>query len=442
MLPDILPRAVVLAKLEEFLASASGVHRGVGVLMIRIEGLRRVILAAGYASADQILIEVQERLQAVARRGDWVGRIGDQDFLFLARNVTDEGQLLLGANRLLRALEPVGPRHAPGGAVSLSVGVAAFPKDGSDPLQLLWTAQSALGSLEQRADPASAATNERAALPNRRWELETLLARAVERGDIHLDYQPKFKFLNGSFAGVEALARWTSEELGAVSPAVFIPIAEASDMIEDLTWACINSALQQLADWGARGFHTSIAVNLSVVCFRGVEFSERIRGALALWNVKPSSLTLEITESAVMKNQERSFQLLRDLRRLGVRISIDDFGTGHSSFSYFRGLPADELKIDRSFIANIATSAADGHIVRSIIDLAHRFNFTVVAEGIEDATAADILRDMRCDIAQGYYFGRPTSADHIQGLSDAGQRWRRRGSAEPELVRDVLSARR
>jgi EAL domain-containing protein (putative c-di-GMP-specific phosphodiesterase class I) len=133
--------------------------------------------------------------------------------------------------------------------------------------------------------------------------------------------------------------------------------------------------------------------------------------------VKPSSLTLEITESAIMHDPERSLQVLRELRELGVRISIDDFGTGHSSFSYFRALPADELKIDRGFVATLATSAADGHIVRSIIDLAHKFGFTVVAEGIEDAETADILRDMRCDVAQGYYFGRPMAAGNIPALA-------------------------
>jgi len=417
MAPDILSRATVLAKLGELVDRARNADRGLGVLVVRIGGLRRLTLGGGYAAGDRVLIDVDECLRSVVRRDDWIGRIGDQDFVFLAPHVTDEGQLLLGANRLLRALESMRPLHGAGGAINLSIGVAAFPKHGSDPERLLWTAEVALGLSEQHANPVSVAGNERTAPSNHYWQVETLLSGAVERGEIELHYQPKFSLRDGVYDGVEALARWTSAELGVVSPAVFIPIAEASEIINDLTWSCINSALQQLADWRSESFLTCIAVNISAICLRAVDFSERIRGVLALWNVKPYSLTFEVTESAIMNDPKRSFQVLRDLRELGVRISIDDFGTGHSSFSYFRGLPADELKIDRSFVAALAASAADGHIVRSIIDLAHKFGFTVVAEGIEDAETVDILRDMRCDVAQGYYFSRPTAAGSIPALA-------------------------
>jgi diguanylate cyclase (GGDEF)-like protein len=417
--PDILSRAAVVAKLGELLASARSAERGLGVLIIRIGGLRRLTLGGGYAAGDRVLIDVHDCLRSVVRRDDWIGRIGDQDFVFLAPHVTDEGQLLLGANRLLRALETMRLLHGAGGTINLSIGVAAFPKHGSDPERLLWAAEVALGPTEQHASPVSVAGSERTAPSNQYWQVETLLSRAVERGEVELHYQPKFGLRDGVYEGVEALARWTSVELGAVSPAVFIPIAEGSEIINDLTWSCINSALQQLADWRSQSFSTCIAVNISAICLRAGDFSERIRGALALWNVKPFSLTLEITESAIMNDPERGFQVLRDLREFGVRISIDDFGTGHSSFSYFRALPADELKIDRSFVATLATSAADGHIVRSIIDLAHKFGFTVVAEGVEDAETVEILRDMRCDIAQGYYFGHPTAAENIPALANA-----------------------
>jgi len=420
MVPDILPRAVVLEKLREFLGAAKSADRGVGVLIIHLGGLRRVNLYGSYAAGDRILSDVQERLQSVARRGDWVGRIGDEDFAFLAPNVVDEGQLLLGTSKIKRALETMGALHDPGGLIVPSMGVASYPKDGADPEQLLWTADVALGVPDRQTTPVPAANNDPGANPNQRLQIETLLTRAVDRGEIELHYQPKFSLFDGGYAGVEALARWTSTELGAVSPAVFIPIAEASDVIENLTWSCIHSALQQLAEWRTLGFDSSIAVNLSVKCIRAVDFSARIRSALALWNVNPCKLTLEITESAVMENPDRSFEILRDLRHLGIRISIDDFGTGHSSFAYFRGLPADELKIDRSFVANLNTSAADGHIVRAIIDLAHKFDFTVVAEGIEDVASVDILRDMKCDVAQGYHFSRPATADKILGLSSAG----------------------
>jgi diguanylate cyclase (GGDEF)-like protein len=422
MVPDILPRPVVLAKLNEFLVGARGADRGVGVLIIHVGGLRRVNLCGGYAAGDRMLLDVRDRLQSVARRGDWIGRIGDEDFAFIAPNVSDEGQLLLGADKLKRALETLGALHGPGAMIVPSIGVAVFPKDGEDPERLLWTADLAIGMTERQGTLVPVSGNALDEAPKNQWQLETLLARAVDRGEIELHYQPKFNLRDGSYAGVEALARWTSAELGDVSPGVFIPIAEASGAIENLTWSCVHSALQQVAEWRSQGFQSSVAVNISVTCLRAVEFSERIRGALGLWNVNPSSLTLEITESAVMENPERSFGVLRDLRQFGVRISIDDFGTGHSSFAYFRGLPADELKIDRSFVASLSKSTADGHIVRSIIDLAHKFDFTVVAEGIEEEQSATILRDMQCDVAQGYHLSRPMTADKIPGLSNTGMK--------------------
>jgi diguanylate cyclase (GGDEF)-like protein len=420
MLPEVLTRETVLTKLQQLIDGSSSTGHAVGVLIVRISGLRRVTLGGGYAASDQLLNEVFRRLNEVARRADWVARIGDQDFVFLIPQITDEGQLMLGANKVLRAAEWPRPLHAGIGTINLSVGVAAYPKDGTDPEHLLWTAELALGLTEQRVSSVAVAGAERPGPRNQNWQIETLLAQAVERGEIELHYQPKYSLLRGNCTGVEALARWFSPELGRVSPEVFIPIAEDTNLIEDLTWSCINSALQQLAEWRSLDFNTSVAVNLSPVCLRTVDFSERVRGALNLWNVRGSSLTLEITESAVMNNPERSFAILRDLRTLGVRISIDDFGTGQSSFAYFRTLPADELKIDRSFVEKLEASATDRHVVRAIIDLAHSFGFAVVAEGIEDAQTVEILTTMGCDMGQGYYFGRPVNSGEILGAMRSG----------------------
>jgi predicted signal transduction protein with EAL and GGDEF domain len=410
---EVTARAAVFAKVADVLDASAAKQRGAGVLVIRVCGLRRVMLGGGYTESERLLADVGGRLASVARRGDWLARMGDQDFVLLLPGVVDSGQLQLAANKVLRAAAPAGKLRDSAGPIQLVIGVASYPENGADAGELLWAAERALALAEQRAVPIVVARTGPAECDNEHWRLEKLFADAIERGDIELNYQPKIDLSNGSLSGVEALLRWMCPEIGYVSPAVFVPIAERTNHIEKLTWSSINSALQQLAEWRRAGFDPSVAINLSAVCLRAADLSTRVHHALNLWNIPGSSLTLEVTESAVMPDPLRSFAMLQEVRNLGVRISIDDFGTGYSSFAYFRTLPADELKIDRSFVEKLTSSAADGHIVRTVIDLAHRFNLAVVAEGIEDATTAGILTEMGCDIGQGYYFGRPAPARDV-----------------------------
>jgi predicted signal transduction protein with EAL and GGDEF domain len=415
---EVTARRIVFEKLAEVLDASAAEHSGVGVLVIRVCGLRRVMLGGGYAESERLLGDVGTRLGSVARRGDWLARIGDQDFVLLLPGVVDSGQLQLAANKALRAAVPTGQIRDGAVPIQLAIGLASFPEHGANADQLLWAAERALALAEQRSVPIMMACAEPAERENENWRMETLFATAIERGDLELNFQPKIDLRSGALSGVEALSRWMSPEIGYVSPAIFVPLAERTDRIEKLTWSSINSALQQLAEWRCAGFDPSVAVNLSAVCLAAADLSERVHHALNLWNIPGPSLTLEVTESAVMPDPQRSFAILQDLRNLGVRISIDDFGTGYSSFAYFRTLPADELKIDRSFVEKLTSSTADGHVVRSVIDLAHRFDLAVVAEGIEDAATAGILTEMGCDIGQGYYFGRPAPAREV--LAKAG----------------------
>jgi diguanylate cyclase (GGDEF)-like protein len=419
MAPEVTSRQTVFGKLGELIAASATQHSGVGVLVIRVGGLRSAMLGGGYAASDRLLAEAGTRLASVARRGDWLARIGDQDFVLLFPGIVDSGQLLLAANKALRAAATTRQLRDGTVPIQLTIGIAAFPQHGAAPEELLWAAERALALAEQRSVAIEVSCTEPADRDNEHWRMEALFRDALERGELELNYQPKINLATGTLAGVEALSRWTSAELGSVSPAVFVSMAEGSNHIEKLTWSTVNSALQQLAEWRSEGFDPSVAVNLSSVCLRATDLGERVHNALSLWNVPGSSLTLEVTESAVMPNPERSFAILQDLRKLGVRVSIDDFGTGYSSFAYFRTLPADELKIDRSFVARLSSSAADCHLVQSLIDLAHRFELTVVAEGIENAATAGILTEMGCDIGQGYYFGRPTAASEVRAMAGA-----------------------
>ena len=382
-------------------------QRGVGVLVVRLVNLRQVTLGRGYAAGASLLAAASERLASVARRRDWLARISDQDFVLLLPGILNFGQILLGVNKLLRAASE--PARIGDDAVPLhfTVGVAASPDHGNEAERLLHAAEQAVAHAEEKMTSLEVFESERVGAQTADWQIEELLGRAFDRGEFELHYQPKVELASGRTVGAEALSRWMSRELGPVAPGVFVPIAERSGHIERLTWSAINSALQLNAEWRAMGRKLNVAVNLSALCLRDADLSERVRNALALWNVPASALTLEVTESAVVQDPVRSFAILRAVRDLGAHVSIDDFGTGYSSLAYFRSLPADELKIDRGFVTNLITSAADRHLVQSVIDLAHRFNLTVVAEGIENAATAAVLTEMGCDLGQGYYFAAP-----------------------------------
>ncbi len=413
MIAEVLDRGTVFVRFAAMLATAQTEGHGFGVLAVRVGNLRRVMLGQGYEAGDRLLAEASARLASAARRRDWLARIGDQDFVLALPGIVDVGQLLLAANKLHNVCrEPVqiGESIVP---MHLTIGIAMYPQHGSQPPTLLHAAEQALARAEANGRPFEVCGDTLAGDDVLAWRIENLLPHAFDRGELELHYQPKIELTTGRIVGVEGLSRWTSRELGRVSPAVFVPIAERTQQITRLTWSTINTALQQLTAWASAGFRPSIAVNLSAAMLEQADLPARLVNALELWNVRGSCLTLEVTESAIMPNPERSFAMLREIRRLGVGVSIDDFGTGYSSLAYFRTLPADELKIDRSFVANLTTSAADRHLVRSVIDLAHRFELKVVAEGIEDAATARVLTEMGCDIGQGYHFARPVPADEV-----------------------------
>lgn len=420
--PPDLPaadRSAVFAALAAMLADAGTGQRGVGVLIVRVGNLRRVTLDRGYAVGDRVLAEAGALIASVARRRDWCARFGDQDFVLLLRGILSFGQIQLCANKLLQAAgaaSRTGDELVP---LHLTMGAAAFPEHGADAAELLHRAEQALARAEERMVPFEGFEPAAAEETAPAWRIEALFDRAFERGEFELHYQPKVDLRSGRRTGAEALSRWTSAELGPISPALFIPVAERSGHIERLTWSSINAALQQTAAWRAAGHELAVAVNLSAACLGSADLSERVCSALELWGVPPHALVLEVTESAVMRDHRQSFALLTALRELGVHVSIDDFGTGYSSLAYFRHLPATELKIDRSFVRNLRTNAADRHLVQTIVDLAHRFGLLVVAEGIEDRETLELLCGMGCDLGQGFHIGRPVPPGELFAAAPA-----------------------
>jgi diguanylate cyclase len=305
--------------------------------------------------------------------------------------------------------------------VEPSIGIACTPVDSQDRTDLMRHADIAMYDAKSthigtaRYDPArDGNTRERLHLV-----AELRAALATDPDQIVVHFQPKCA-LNGRAVGAEALVRWQHPERGLLGPDKFLPAAEANSLMPALTRHVLRSALARCHRWRAADPLVTVSVNLSVTSLLDEGLAERVSAELAEAGVPPEALVLEITETTIMMDPERSNRTLQALSDRGIKLSIDDFGTGHCSLAYLRDLPVQELKLDRSFVQHIAVRDRDAAIVRSTIDLAHSLGLTLVAEGVEDAAGAALLRDMGCDVAQGYYFGRPQPGTDV--LADAVDR--------------------
>ena len=409
--PADLPRAV--ACLAGAIDAAND-GRSVGLLLIRSANHRAVALNRGILAAERLLEECEKRIAGALRPRDALLRIGDADYAIVVHGLAHAGHVTLAAQKLLRLAEsPVQLDDSPI-QLSLVVAAAIFPNHAADAATLFDAANQTLEQCMRTRRPFLLCERSPKADAVRAWRIEQLLGGAFERGELHLCYQPKIGIASGALEGAEALTRWHSEELGAVAPDEFIGVAEQCGRIQQLTWAALHSALEQASRWRAGAAHVPIAINVSPICLQDADFLERTQRALTIWAAPRGLLTLEITESAMLDRVGTTFDLFNKLRAQGVRISIDDFGTGYSSFSYFKMLPADELKIDKSFVSGMTASAADRHIVQTITELAHRFGMKVVAEGVEDPATLQALKRIGCDTAQGYLYSRPIPAPQFE----------------------------
>ncbi|GAB2520327.1 putative bifunctional diguanylate cyclase/phosphodiesterase [Lysobacter humi (ex Lee et al. 2017)] len=387
------------------------------LLVVDIEGFVQVNGLHGYRVGDEMLRHLAAQLKAVARRQDFVARIGDDRFALLLTGMFNRGHVELAVQKLFRLLDVPLQASTVRLHVPVSIGIAMCPLHATHAEHLLRRAEAAL--LRARRDglrhafaPDADADLDISDL----WDLELQLGGAIERGEMQLAFQPKVRVDDRRPEGAEALMRWTSLSRGVVSPAVFIPVAERVGQIKKLTVWALNSALRQAARWPADAVPRVVSVNLPGMLAAHADLPELVEDALSLWSGNDVRLMLEITEGSLM-DPARAFPVLQRIRDLGVGISIDDFGTGYSCLAYFRNIPADELKIDRSFVTGLLTDPANGEIVRLIIELAHRFGLRVAAEGVEDDATFERLRELGCDSVQGYLFGRPMPAADFIGWS-------------------------
>lgn len=383
----------------------------VAVLVVYVHQLERLYASAGHVNAGRILDELRNRLAPVLRPGDYFTRLSDRKFAFVLSNMRNQGHAILAANKILRTgTEPL----ASGGhqaTLRLSVGIGMFPAHGRTPEQLMQCSEIALLEAWKNSQPVTVYTARQADELVAGWDLEAQLANALEHGDLVLNYQPKIALPDLRIVGAEALMRWNRPDAGNVPPEIFIDVAEMTGQIDPLTQFAFQRALRQLSEWSVSLKRMCVAVNVSPSLICNPELVDMVKAAAGIWSVDLSRLTIEVTENALMIDRQRSHRVLSELRELGIRISIDDFGTGYSSLSYLKQLPADELKIDKSFVLNMLADKSDRKIVEQTIALGHSFNLAVVAEGVEDERVSKELTAMGCDFAQGYHYARPLTPE-------------------------------
>ena len=393
-------------------AASQADRRGLpmALLFVALDGFKPINDSFGRRVGDLALQEMAQRLQSLARSGDHVARVGGDEFVMLmARDASKDGAANM-AQRVLSLLAEPCELEGRQAVLSCSVGVVLYPQHGGHTTAMLHA--EAAARTVKRSGGATYAFFEQHMLTGVGEQLDLLrdLRLALAKQQLELYYQPKIHAPSGEITGAEALMRWHHPQRGMVSPAVFIPIAERYGLIAALGNWVIDEACRQARVWRDEGLRMRVAINLSVHQLRHPDLPDRIAGALAQHQINPMLLTCEITESVAMEDPVATMKIFERLAAVGVHISIDDFGTGYSSLSYLRKLPAKELKIDRSFVLDLETSADARAVVDAVVKLAQALGLKVVAEGVETEAQNQILRSLGCDELQGYLFAKPMSA--------------------------------
>ena len=412
-------------RLDRELAHAKRSQTQVALIYIDLDRFKHVNDSMGHSAGDALLLAVSKRLASQVRESDTLARLGGDEFVLIAPGPDDRPAHVL-AERLQAALrEPIVVQDATCFAQA-SVGLAVYPQDGADAEALLRSADIAM----YRAKAAGRggvmyfeeAMNRDA---QRRLLIEQRLRVALNERTLELAYQAKVNLNDGSLAGVEALARWTDAQLGAVSPPEFIAVAEECGLIDELgTWV-LHEACSTYARLRQQGIDLGhVSINVSMRQLREERFVEEVRGTLARCAMSAEALDIEVTESTLADNPRQVIALLDTLRAMGVRISIDDFGTGYSSMSVLGELPTDALKIDRSFVIECASQRTARSVVEAIVSIAHVLGKVTVAEGVETAGQVRTLRQLGCDFAQGYLFARPVPAEDLPAVAARAKLWR------------------
>ncbi len=417
-IPDIDRRAL-FKTLSYHLTKSAIAKKHVGLLIIDIRDFKRINRTFGFACGDQVLDDVIHRIRLISPHMECVIRMGNNEFALILPGMDSPAFVGLAVNRVRKEIDSSFRWYDKEFNVDICIGAAVTVGDRLSAQAMVLKSENALQQAKEEGLPFFLDTASDKDIDAFNWKLEKDLLDALAQNQLQLYYQPKISLANGLPLRAEALLRWNSPDHGSVPPDIMIPIIERAGKMTELTKWVLNSALRHLKDWPQTFGQMGVSINVPANIVHERTLRDMVNDALNIWGVKQEHLTLEITESAVIKDQQSSFSNLTHLNEAGIKISIDDFGTGYSSLEYFKNIPAKELKIDKSFVFNMFNDVADKNIVQLVIDLAHKFNLDVVAEGIEDVETLKILQTLGCDFAQGYYISHPISqSDFIKWLEE------------------------
>ncbi|MAK89662.1 MAG: hypothetical protein CMI13_00290 [Oleibacter sp.] len=419
-LTGLASRHLMHDRVQHALKQSRRRNTGVALFSLGISRFRMINELHGLQAGDDLLIACARRLQSLLRCSDSIARMGGDQFAVLLEPVTDTASALAVADKINAELSRPFIIRGREVFISVRIGIETAERSGHDADNMVRHAELAMHQVNSDDSSSYRLYQDSQGPEDRvRAALESGLHNALEQNELRLVYQPQVSVDGGEFTGVEVLLRWAHPLLGDVSPAVFIPVMEETGLIARFGEWALRQSCQQFAFWLQQGTvpqSAKLSVNLSPKQFSQPDLSQRICSALTDAGLSPQHLTLEITESTLMRNIAAGVSVLNELRNLGVSTAIDDFGTGYSSLAYLKDLPIDYLKIDRMFVKDIVSSSHDAAIASSIIALAHNLGLKVIAEGVEDEEVLDVLEVFGCDQYQGFYYARPVEASELPTL--------------------------
>ncbi len=414
-LTDLPNRMLLQDRLGQAIEGARRQGRRFAVLFMDLDRFKHINDSLGHSVGDQLLKSVAQRLVDCVRQSDTVSRQGGDEFVLLLPEVEHAEDAAQSALKILAALAL--PHHIDNQELhtSVSIGISVYPDDGASVEALLQSADTAMyHAKESGRNNFKFFEQDMNARAVERQTIEAHLRLALERQEFVLHYQPKIELASGTIVGVEALIRWQHPQRGLLQPLEFVPVAEDCGLIRPIGRWVLREACLQAQAWKQAGLPPiTMAVNTSALEFRAGDFLENLRATLEETCLTPSGLEIELTESALIRDAESYETLLHEIAKLGVKLAIDDFGTGYSSLSYLKQFPIDTLKIDKSFVKQMSSNADDSSIVNAVISMGKSLRKRVVAEGVESADQCSNLLGLQCDEGQGFYFGRPVTAEAL-----------------------------
>jgi diguanylate cyclase (GGDEF)-like protein len=419
-----LPNRMMLLERLKTVCSAVGERAPIAVMIVDLDDFKTINDTLGHEFGDVVLQHVANRLKEAAGPSAMLARLGGDEFAVVVDDVQTEDQAAATARTLVAALDQPVEVESLALHIAASIGIASFPKHGRTARELLRHADIALYCAKNGGEPYAIYSEDQDEYSLDRLALAAQLRRGIDRGELIVHYQLKAPLDASGVPGVEALARWNHPQLGRIGPEGFIPLAEQTGVIKQLTDRVLEAAVGQCAAWREDGIDVRISVNISTRSLLDHHLPATIHGLLERFELPSRLLQLEITESRIVADLGRARRVLEELRAMGVTIAIDDFGTGFSSLSQLQQLPIDEIKIDRSFVRNMETDSGDAVLVRSIVELGRNLGLRVTAEGVESESVMRSLSELGCDFVQGFHVGRPVPAEecrrHLEPISTAG----------------------